>query len=110
MKKVICFLLALSLAPTWIHAASEPVDKVTAEKIVALKKTYPLETCVVSGEKMGGAMGAPVDHLHQEKVNGKESERLVRFCCKGCLKAFQKEPAKHLKIIDDAAAKKEKTT
>lgn len=110
MKKIICFLLALSLAPTWIHAATETVDKVTAEKIVALKKTYPLDTCVISGEKLGGTMGAPVDYLYQEKVKGQESDRLVRFCCKGCIKAFQKEAAKSLKLIDEAAAKKEKTS
>jgi hypothetical protein len=32
----------------------------------------------------------------------------VRLCCKGCVKEFKKDPAKYLKIIDDAAAAKAK--
>jgi hypothetical protein len=28
----------------------------------------------------------------------------VRFCCKGCVKKFNAEPEKFLKMIDDAAA------
>jgi len=32
----------------------------------------------------------------------------VRFCCKNCLQDFQKDPAKYLKMIDDAAAAKTK--
>jgi YHS domain-containing protein len=30
----------------------------------------------------------------------------VRFCCKGCTDDFEKNPAKFLKLIDEAAAKK----
>lgn len=61
---------------------------------------YPLNTCVVSGEALG-SMGAPIDHMHKEA--GKP-DRLVRFCCKACISDFKKEPAKYLKMIDDAAA------
>ena len=67
------------------------------------KAAYPLDTCVVSGEKLEGDMGSPVDYVHKEA--GKP-DRLVRFCCKGCIKDFQKDPAKFLKRIDDAAAAK----
>jgi YHS domain-containing protein len=61
--------------------------------------TYPLQTCVVSGDKLG-EMGKPYIYNYE----GRE----VRFCCKGCLKDFKKEPAKYLKKLDDAekAAKK----
>ena len=59
-------------------------------------KPYPLTTCVVSGEKLG-EMGAPFVHKH----NGRE----VRFCCKGCLKDFNKDPQKYLKAITDAEKK-----
>jgi hypothetical protein len=70
------------------------------------KAGYPLDTCVVSGEKLeGGTMGGPVDHIHKEE--GKP-DRLVRFCCKGCIPDFQKAPAKYLQKIDDAAAAKAK--
>ena len=49
-----------------------------------LAKTYPSKTCVVSGEPLD-AMGGPVDVMY--------GHRLVRFCCKGCLKAYKKDPA-----------------
>lgn len=60
-------------------------------------KPYPLDTCVVSGEKLG-EMGKPV-------VIGYEG-REIKFCCADCPKTFKKDPAKYLKKIDEAAAKK----
>jgi hypothetical protein len=48
---------------------------------------YPLTTCVVSGEKLG-EMGPPVVINHE----GTE----VRFCCNGCVKKFNADPAKYL--------------
>ena len=56
---------------------------------------YPLTTCVVSGEKLGGDMGKPA-----ELVVG---NRLVRFCCSGCIPTFRKDPTKYLKQLDAAA-------
>jgi YHS domain-containing protein len=53
--------------------------------------TYPLTTCVVSGEKLG-EMGAPV------VTNYKGAE--VRFCCSGCVKKFNADPAKYLTKLD----------
>ena len=47
--------------------------------------------------------GPPRDFIYQEA--GKP-DRLVRFCCAGCLKDFNKDPEKYLKMIDDAAAAK----
>lgn len=58
---------------------------------------YPLTTCVISGEKLGG-MGKPVKITH----DGTE----VQFCCKSCLKDFNADPAKYVKMVKDAAAKK----
>lgn len=48
---------------------------------------YPLTTCVVSDEKLGG-MGEPFVFMHE----GKE----VRLCCKSCLDDFNAEPAKFM--------------
>jgi YHS domain-containing protein len=48
---------------------------------------YPLTTCVVSREKLG-EMGAPVVINH----GGTE----VQFCCNGCVKKFNADPAKYL--------------
>lgn len=65
---------------------------------------YPLDTCVVSGEKLG-EMGPPIDYIYKEA--GKP-DLLVRFCCKMCIPKFKKDPAKYLKLIDEAAAVKTK--
>lgn len=66
------------------------------------KDAYPLDTCVVSGEKLD-SMDDLVKYAYKTP-DGKERE--VRFCCKGCIKKFKKDPEKHLKILDEAAAKK----
>ncbi|MEZ5326077.1 MAG: hypothetical protein R3F19_13585 [Verrucomicrobiales bacterium] len=52
---------------------------------------YPLTTCVVSGEELGG-MGAPVVYDH----NG----TTVKFCCKSCIPKFEKDPEKYLAILN----------
>ena len=61
-------------------------------------KPYPLKTCVVSDEKLGGDMGDPYVFTYQ----GRE----VKLCCKGCLDDFNKEPAKYVKKIEAAEKKK----
>lgn len=58
---------------------------------------YPLKTCVISGEKLGG-MGKPVKVTHE----GTE----VQLCCKSCIEDFKADPAKYVKMVKDAAAKK----
>lgn len=58
---------------------------------------YPLKKCVVSGESLG-EMGKPV------KVTGEGTD--VYLCCKSCVKDFNKEPAKYIKMVKDAAPKK----
>ncbi|HUW62669.1 MAG TPA: hypothetical protein VMZ06_16805 [Candidatus Bathyarchaeia archaeon] len=67
------------------------LDKAVIEK---QKPGYPLDTCVVSGEKLG-AMGSPIDYV--------VGNRLVRFCCQGCVGAFTKNPLPYLKKLDAAA-------
>ena len=71
------------------------LQEVDAALIAAQTEGYPLDTCVVTGKALD-SMGGPLDYLH--------GTRLVRFCCKGCIKPFRKEPAKYLAMID--AAKK----
>ena len=59
---------------------------------------------MVSGDELKpGEMGPPIDYVYKQE--GKP-DRLVRFCCKNCIKDFKKDPAKYLQKIDDAAAKK----
>jgi YHS domain-containing protein len=54
---------------------------------------YPLNVCVVSGEKLG-SMGKP----HVIKHEGTE----VQFCCKNCVKDFNADPKKFLAKIEAA--------
>ncbi len=59
-------------------------------------KPYPLQTCVVTGEKLG-EMGKPITLVYE----GQE----VKFCCGGCVKKFKADPAKYLKEIQAAEKK-----
>jgi hypothetical protein len=88
---------------TFLASAETTDDK---QIIDAQKKTYPLTTCVVSNEKLETtSMGAPIDYLYKSKdKDGKETVRLVRFCCKSCVRKFTKDPQKYLEKIDAAAA------
>ncbi|MCC6142746.1 MAG: hypothetical protein IT368_02955 [Candidatus Hydrogenedentes bacterium] len=70
--------------------AFEKLDAAAKEK---QEGDYPLQTCVVSGEKLGG-MGDPVEVV--------TANRLVKLCCAGCKKALEKDPAKYLGEVDKA--------
>ena len=81
-------------------------DKTDAAWLAKARADYPLDSCIVSGDKFdGGDMGTPKDFIY--KQDG-QPDRLVRFCCKDCIKDFKQDPAKFLKVIDDAAAAKTK--
>lgn len=75
--------------------------KVDQALIQAQRKTYPLKTCLVSDEALGGEMGDPIDRLH--------GTRLVRFCCDGCLPKFDADPAPYLAKLDAASKKDSKS-
>ena len=78
--------------------AAAPLTGFSAEK--KKLKPYTLKTCVVSGDKLG-EMAPP--YVYQYK------DREIKFCCKDCVKDFNKNPAKYLKKIEEAEkqAKKE---
>ena len=71
-------------------------DIVSTNAAVNTKSSdYPLAICVVSGDKLG-QMGQP------PALNYEGAE--VRFCCKDCMKDFNKDPQKYLKRLNDAKA------
>ena len=79
-------------------------DKTDTAWLAKERANYPMDSCAVSGDKFdGGDMGKPQDFVYKQE--GKP-DRLVRFCCKDCVKDFKEDPAKYLKIIDDAAMAK----
>ena len=63
-------------------------------------KPYPLDTCVVSDEKLGADPGMKPHVFTHE---GRE----IKLCCKSCLKDFKKDTAKYIAKIE-AAEKKAK--
>jgi len=84
------YLFCISLV-TFALAAAGPLSAADTAA-----KPYPLNTCIVSGEKLD-SMGKP----YLFTSDGQE----VKLCCKSCLKDFNKEPAKYLKELEGKAKK-----
>jgi YHS domain-containing protein len=78
--------------------AFAPSSRADGTNAVAAIKPDLLTTCPVSGDKLGGDMGKPYVFVYQ----GQE----VKLCCPDCKDKFDKDPAKYIKKIQDAAAPK----
>jgi hypothetical protein len=92
------FAVGCSEEPKAVADAEAGVPAPSADDaavIAAQLPGYPLTTCPVGGKTLG-SMGEPYHHVHEG--------RLVRFCCDGCLKEFNADPAAYLPKIDAAAA------
>jgi YHS domain-containing protein len=74
-----------------------PSSRAEGTNAVATIKPDLLTTCPVSGDKLGADMGKPYVMVYQ----GQE----VKLCCPMCKKDFDKDPAKYLKKIEEAADK-----
>jgi hypothetical protein len=83
MKKHLALLILATLAIT-----TSPLARAAA---------FPLKTCIVTGDELGDD---PVD------VNYKG--RLIRLCCKSCVKKFNANPEKYVAILDKELAKRKK--
>jgi hypothetical protein len=98
MKTRLALLSALLLAVGALFAADAKAPAPTESEVIAkLRPGYPLKNCVVTNDELSPEA---VDFLY--RVDGKP-DRLVRFCCEGCIDEFKADPAKFLKKIDDAA-------
>ena len=83
-------------APGGCCGATPMVD---TGKSDAAAKPYPLDTCIVSDEKLGADPDMkPYSFVHE----GQE----IKLCCKSCLKKFNNSPETYLKKLKDAPAKK----
>ena len=81
--KILSTILAIIGLSAFAHAADSTA--------------YPLQTCVISGEKLG-EMGKP----YVFESNGHQ----VQLCCDHCKAKFDKDPEKYLKEIEDASKAK----
>ncbi len=68
---------------------ADVVKKLDAAIIAKQLPTYPLKTCVVSGDSLG-----------DDATNVVVGTTLVRFCCNDCIKSFEKNPAKYLEKLN----------
>ena len=95
MKSIFKFICAAILAVT----IATPIALRAGDSPEAKPKPYPLNTCIVTGEKLDAdpAM-TPYTFVHE----GQE----IKLCCKSCKKKFDKDPATYLKKLKDAPAKK----
>ena len=65
-------------------------------------EAYPLETCPVSGEKLGkDATVVVLEGMKDKKLDGTQ----VRFCCAKCAASFKAEPEKYVGKMNEAIAK-----
>ncbi len=62
------------------------------DKLPAGVKPYPLDTCIVSDEKLG-TMGKPVVFIFENQE--------IKLCCKECRKDFDADPKKFLEKINN---------
>lgn len=92
LKTLIAAALLSALSLTVGAWAAEPQHGDHQGHTDAKLKPYTLKTCAVSGEKLGG-MGDPYVYKYKD--------REIKFCCKGCLKDFNKDPEKFIKKIEE---------
>jgi len=95
MMAGIILAAAFAVLPLSIRAD----DATSTGSAEAKAKPDLLTTCPVSGDKLG-EMGKPYVFVYK----GQE----VKLCCPNCKKDFDKDPAKYLKKIQNAAAKAQK--
>lgn len=97
MKRTLLTIATLTLlagAPALVRADGTNTPGSPTNAVV---KPYPLDYCLVSGDKIGGDMGKPVVIVYQ----GQE----IKFCCADCPKEFKKNPDKYMKLLDKAEKK-----
>ncbi|MCB1221390.1 MAG: hypothetical protein H7A35_00770 [Planctomycetales bacterium] len=82
-----------SCVPKFEADPAKYIAEIDARMIEQQMADYPLDSCPVTGDKLG-AEGETVDIIFDN--------RLVRFCCADCVKDFKADPAKYLSKIDEA--------
>lgn len=87
MKSVITTFAVAALSLVVCKAETAAATPPAAATAPSAAKPYPLDTCLVSGEKLG-EMGKPFEIVHEGQQ--------IKFCCKNCAPKFAKDPTKYL--------------
>lgn len=101
MKSFKAFLSSLVL----VGVLTAPLIGSADDAKTAKPKPYTLTTCIVSGEKLDGDMGKPFVYIYKDSKLKDDPGREIKFCCKSCLKDFNKDAAGYIKKLDAAEAK-----
>lgn len=102
MRIFLCLTFIILLAgcseDTSTQATEEPVEIETEhvlEETSQDEDSYPIDYCIVSGEKLG-SMGDTIETT----VQG----RTVKLCCQMCKSKLNRDPEKYLAALDAAIA------
>lgn len=96
IKNILVAAAIATFTATLASSAFAEGQEVKTEEKKGAAKSYPLGTCIVSGDKLG-EMGKPVVFEYK----GQE----IKLCCKDCRKDFDKDPAKYLKKLVEKKVK-----
>lgn len=97
--KMKSILLIATFAFTPMAATQLQAEQASATIPANKLKPYPLKKCVVSDEDLG-SMGDYIRFAYK----GQE----MKVCCKPCVKKFQKNPTKYMKLLQKEALKLQK--
>ena len=75
--------------------------KIDEQLVKAQLHYYPFDTCLISDEPL-------VEDGKDIAINYVYKNRLVRLCCKGCIREINKDPVAYFKKIDAAIVKKQR--
>lgn len=96
LKRITAIALLLPVLAAPLAGLAQDTKPAKAVKA----KAYPLDTCIVSGEKLDNSPDAKMKP-YTFTYEGQE----VKLCCKSCEKDFKKEPAKYMAKLKEEAAK-----
>ena len=95
-------LLALALVAFPSINRADGTNSVVTTSPATKPVPYPLDICIISGDKLEGDMGKPIEFVYTNKSVNQE----IKFCCPDCKAQFLKNPDKYLKLIKAKAAAK----
>jgi len=89
-------MIGLSIIAVTVAVTAK--DSKTKEATV---KPYPLSICLVTDSDLG-SMGAPITKVYEGQQ--------YKFCCKPCVKEFEKNPAMYQKKLSELSQKQSDST
>jgi YHS domain-containing protein len=94
--------LSAASAPATLAPTLAPVATSAAAASDYSGDPFPLDTCPVSGEKLGkDAVTVVLEGMKDTKLNGTQ----VKFCCPKCVEGFKADPAKYTGKMNEAIVK-----